>query len=64
MQLIEQVSKDQLALLEFVLKFCPREDTAIMARRYALCGFLLMLLMEEVFTASLGRMQRRCTILM
>ena len=28
-----QVNRKQLALLEFVLKACPREDSAIMARR-------------------------------
>ena len=31
-----QVKRGQLALLEFVLKACAREDTAIMARRSAL----------------------------
>lgn len=29
-----QVNRKQVALLEFVLKFCTREDTAIMARRW------------------------------
>lgn len=31
-----QVSRKQLALLEFVMKSCKREDTALMARRR--CG--------------------------
>ena len=32
---ISFVKREQLALLEFVLKSCAREDTALMARRWA-----------------------------
>ena len=32
---ISYVPRDQLALLEFVMKSCKREDPAILARRYA-----------------------------
>ena len=37
---ISYVPRDQLALLEYVMKSCKREDPAILARRYA-CLFLL-----------------------
>jgi hypothetical protein len=37
--MVVQVKRKQLALLEFIMKSCPREDIAMMARRCVLSGF-------------------------
>jgi len=41
---IGQVHRDQLALLEFVLKSCQREDPALMGRRWVLPLNILILI--------------------